>query len=52
MELILIHINLRKGQKANNETTTKINTSGLAKGVYIIDVKSRVSSVKKKVIIE
>ena len=39
-------------KKVNNGTTTKINTSGLSKGVYIIDVKSRVSSVKKKVIIE
>ena len=39
-------------KKVNNGTTTKLNTSGLSKGVYIIDVKSRVSSVKKKVIIE
>ena len=39
-------------QKVNNGTTTKLNTSGLSKGVYIIDVKSRISSVKKKVIIE
>lgn len=39
-------------KKVNDGTTTKINTSGLSKGVYIIDVKSRVSSVKKKVIIE
>ena len=39
-------------KKVNNETTTKINTSGLAKGVYIVDVKSRASSIKKKVIIE
>lgn len=39
-------------KKVNNGTTTKINTSGLSKGVYIVDIKSRVSSVKKKVIIE
>ena len=39
-------------KKVNNGTTTKLNTSGLSKGVYIIDVTSRVSSVKKKVIIE
>ena len=39
-------------KKVNNGTTTKLNTSRLSKGVYIIDVKSRVSSVKKKVIIE
>ena len=39
-------------KKVNNGTTTKLNTSGLSKGVYIIDVKSRASSVKKKVIIE
>ena len=39
-------------KKVNNGTTTKINTSGLSKGVYIVDIKSRTSSVKKKVIIE
>ena len=39
-------------KKVNNGTTTKINTSGLSKGVYIVDIKSRASSVKKKVIIE
>ena len=35
-------------KKVNNGTTTKINTSGLAKGVYIVDIKSRATSVKKK----
>ena len=39
-------------KKVNNGTTTKLNTSGLSKGVYIVDVKSRISSVKKKIIIE
>ena len=39
-------------KKVNNGTTTKLNTSGLSKGVYIIDVKSRISSIKKKVVIE
>jgi hypothetical protein len=33
-------------------TTTKLNTNNLAKGVYIVDIKTKVSSVKKKIIIE
>ena len=38
--------------KKVNATTTRINTNSLSKGVYIVDIKSKVSSVKKKVIIE
>jgi hypothetical protein len=33
-------------------TTTKLKTNNLAKGVYIVDIKTKVSSVKKKIIIE
>ena len=38
--------------KKVNATTTRLNTNSLSKGVYIVDIKSKVSSVKKKVIIE
>jgi acetyl esterase/lipase len=38
--------------KKVNATTTRLNTNRLSKGVYIVDIKSNVSSVKKKVIIE
>ncbi|MDC0249439.1 T9SS type A sorting domain-containing protein [Flavobacteriales bacterium] len=35
-----------------NENQIKINTSGLANGVYIIDIKSKHTSIKRKLIIE
>ena len=38
--------------KSVNATTTKLNTNGLAKGVYVVDIKTKVSSVKRKIIIE
>jgi hypothetical protein len=38
--------------KKVNATTTRLNTNSLTKGVYIVDVKTNVSSVKKKIIIE
>jgi len=38
--------------KKVNATTTKLNTNSLAKGVYVLDIKSKVSSVKRKIIIE
>ena len=38
--------------KKVNATTTKLNINSLAKGVYILDIKSKVSSVKRKIIVE
>ena len=38
--------------KKVNDTTTRLKTNSLSKGVYIVDVKTNVSSVKKKIIIE
>ncbi|MAJ13338.1 MAG: hypothetical protein CMD09_05015 [Flavobacteriales bacterium] len=38
--------------KKVNATTTRLKTNSLSKGVYIVDVKTNVSSVKKKIIIE
>jgi hypothetical protein len=38
--------------KSVNATTTKLRTNGLAKGVYVVDIKTKVSSVKRKIIIE
>ena len=38
--------------KIVNATSTKLNTNGLAKGVYVVDIKTKFSSVKRKIIIE
>ena len=38
--------------KIINATSTKLNTNGLAKGVYVVDIKTKFSSVKRKIIIE
>jgi dienelactone hydrolase len=38
--------------KKVNATTTRLKTNNLSKGVYIVNVKTNVSSVKKKIIIE
>ena len=38
--------------KANNSTTNEINLSGLAKGVYLLELKNETDKSWKKIIIE